>query len=131
MNYTPTYGWFYITSSDRTASWTGVGYFYNFLVGNTGVGPYATDGPIDAVMPGDIIQLALDQNRFQHSPVVTEIRGARPTPDTIYVTAHDYDCDCRPLNSYNYHKIRFLHIEGVRYAPRPQPRESEAPSDGQ
>ena len=24
MNYTPVYGWYYLSSSDRTASWTGV-----------------------------------------------------------------------------------------------------------
>ena len=41
MNYTPVTGWYYNSSSDRTASWTGVTYLYNFLVGNKSVGPYA------------------------------------------------------------------------------------------
>ena len=117
MNYTPTYGWFYINSEDRTASWTGVQYFYDFLTQNTGIGPYATDAPMSAVQPGDFVQFVLDQDIFQHTPVITEIRGREPTPDTIYVAAHSYDCDCRPLNSYPYRRLRFLHIEGVRYDP--------------
>ena len=41
MNYTPVYGWFYASSSSRTPSWTGVNYFYDFLVNNRGGGPYA------------------------------------------------------------------------------------------
>ena len=40
MNYTPIYGWYYITANDRTASWTGVEYLYRFLVGNEGAGPF-------------------------------------------------------------------------------------------
>ena len=36
MNYTPTYGWYYIDSNRRTASWTGVSYLYSFLVSNRG-----------------------------------------------------------------------------------------------
>ena len=30
MNYTPELGWYYISSSDRTAAWTGVNFLYNF-----------------------------------------------------------------------------------------------------
>lgn len=43
MNYTPVYGWYYITANDRTASWTGVQYLYNFLTGNLNAGPFGTD----------------------------------------------------------------------------------------
>ena len=31
MNFTPVFGWYYLSSSNRTASWTGVEYLYNFL----------------------------------------------------------------------------------------------------
>lgn len=78
MNFTPTYGWYYLTSSNRTASWTGVHYLYQFLTSNQGVGPYATETGLLQMRPGDIIQLALDEDRFQHSPVVVEIRGLIP-----------------------------------------------------
>ena len=32
MNYTKDTGWYYISSSDRTPSWTGVEYLYDFLI---------------------------------------------------------------------------------------------------
>ncbi|MDE5667595.1 MAG: amidase domain-containing protein, partial [Clostridia bacterium] len=32
MNFTPTFGWFYRSANDRTPSWTGVQFLYNFLV---------------------------------------------------------------------------------------------------
>ncbi len=115
MNFTPTYGWYYLTSSNRTASWTGVQYLYNFLTKNQGVGPYATETGLLQMRPGDVIQLDIEEDRFHHSPVVVEIRGLIPSPSTIYVAAHSYDCDCRPLSSYPYQDIRCLHIEGVRY----------------
>ena len=34
MNYTPVFGWYYISSAERTASWTGVEFLYNFLTQN-------------------------------------------------------------------------------------------------
>ena len=40
MNYTPTMGWYYSSGSNRSPSWTGVGYLYNFLTGNKSVGPW-------------------------------------------------------------------------------------------
>jgi hypothetical protein len=115
MNYTPVFGWYYITGNDRTASWTGVQYLYNFLTQNVGVGPYATDATVDKILPGDVIQLAIDREEFHHTPVVIEVRGPVATLENIYVAANSYDADCRPLTSYDYKKIRFLHIEGVRY----------------
>ena len=30
MNFTPVYGWYFLSDSRRTASWTGVEFFYNF-----------------------------------------------------------------------------------------------------
>ena len=32
MNFTPTFGWYFISSEDRSPSWTGVEFLYNFLV---------------------------------------------------------------------------------------------------
>ena len=32
MNYTPTFGWYYISLDNRSPSWTGVDYFYNFII---------------------------------------------------------------------------------------------------
>ena len=43
MNYTPTFGWYYISLQKRTPSWTGVTYFYDFLISNKGAGPWASE----------------------------------------------------------------------------------------
>ena len=43
MNYTPTMGWYYSSGSNRSPSWTGVVYLYNFLTGNKSAGPYGVE----------------------------------------------------------------------------------------
>ena len=113
MNDTPLLGWYYRSLQDRAPAWTGVGYFYNFLVRNTGPGPYGLDVDISQVEPGDFVQLASVGPDFHHTPVIVRIDG-RPSLRTIYVAAHTGDADHRPLSSYSMHKLRFIHIEGVR-----------------
>lgn len=109
MNYTPTFGWFYISANDRTPSWTGVEYLYNFLVGNEGVGPFAEEVGLDKLEVGDIVQLGRATGDFYHSPVVVRVTDGR-----IYIAAHSYDAFDRPLSSYNFAKARGIHILGVR-----------------
>lgn len=41
MNFTPTFGWYYIDINNRAPAWTGVEYLYNFLTDNEGEGPFA------------------------------------------------------------------------------------------
>ena len=113
QNYTPVYGWYYITPDRRSASWTGVQYFYNFLIGNRGVAPFGREVSIDAVEPGDFVQLATHRDQYHHTPVIVAA-GAQPRLQNILVAAHSYDADNRPLSSYDIRKIRFIHIEGVR-----------------
>lgn len=108
MNYAPTAGWYYLSASDRTASWTGVEYLYDFLVNNRSVGPYAHVAPRTEAQPGDIVQLADRSGDFYHSPVITAVSP------TILVAAHTFDALDRPLSSYSYASARFLHIDGVR-----------------
>lgn len=108
MNFTPVMGWYYRSSYDRTPSWTGVEYLYNFLVNNQSVGPYAHVVSQSEVMPGDVVQLGTWSGNFYHSPIITAI-----TP-TILVAAHTYDALDRPLSSYIYDTARFIHIDGVR-----------------
>lgn len=108
MNYTPVMGWYYRSSYDRTPSWTGVEYLYNFLVNNRSVGPFAHVVPQSEALPGDIVQLGTRDGDFYHSPIITAV-----TP-TILVAAHTFDALDRPLSSYNYDVVRFLHIDGVR-----------------
>jgi len=109
MNYTPVLGWFYKSANDRTASWTGVEYLYNFLVNNKGEGPFAEEVPLNELEVGDIVQLGRATGDFYHSPVVVSVSGER-----ILVAAHSYDAYNKPLYSYNFQQVRGLHILGVR-----------------
>ncbi len=108
MNYAPVTGWFYRSASDRTAAWTGVEYLHAFLVSNRSAGPFAHVAPQGEVEPGDIVQLGTRNGDFYHTPVIVAVRPA------ILVAAHTYDALDRPLSSYDYETVRFLHIDGVR-----------------
>lgn len=121
MNYTPDFGWYYISSDNRAPAWSGVQYLYNFLVGNKAEGPFASDVPIENVLPGDIIQLGDENYEFYHTMVITSV-GEQPNAENILVAAHTYDVNCRPLDTYNIINIRFLHIEGFRKETVEQPQ---------
>lgn len=113
MNFTPIYGWYYIDSSDRTASWTGVQYLYNFLIGNKqNSGPVAEQVDVKDIDLGDIIQLSFNGNDFVHSPIVVKA-GSPASLDNIFIAAHSYDRYNYPITNYIWKDIRFIHIVGV------------------
>jgi hypothetical protein len=109
MNYTPVFGWYYMDSDNRTASWTGVEFLYNFLTQNTGAGPYGALMNRGQLELGDVIQLGNRNGMFYHTLVVTGF-----LPRTYLVSAHTDDARNRPLNTYRFHRARFIHIQGVR-----------------
>lgn len=112
MNFTPTYGWYYISLNDRAPAWTGVDELYRFLTTNRGAGPRAVVTDLSQIRDGDIIQLKFSyKTRFDHSPVVVD--AGMGTPNTILVAAHSYDAYMRPLSSYRYVETRPLHITDV------------------
>lgn len=113
MNFTPTYGWYYIDANQKAPAWTGVEYLWNFLTRTgTSVGPIGQPCSLEQLRPGDLIQLSFSGAGFQHSPIVVSAR--RPiTPETLLVAAHSYDADNRPLSTYEYRSARFLHILGT------------------
>lgn len=113
MNYSSACGWFYISPSDRSASWAGVTSLYHFLVSNDGAGPYGYSTDRQGVLAGDLVQLAFEGRDFIHTLFIVMIRG-KPTLDNILVAAHTSDADCRPLSSYPFTAARFVHIEAVR-----------------
>lgn len=43
MNYDKNNGWYYINANNKSPSWTGVEFFYNFLITNKSVGPYGVE----------------------------------------------------------------------------------------
>ncbi|MBO5059428.1 MAG: amidase domain-containing protein [Clostridia bacterium] len=112
MNYTPTFGWYYISANDKSPSWSGVEFFYNFMTTNEGVGPFAQDVLLSELLPGDIIQLG-NASSFYHTLVLTMIKSIRGRLN-YYICAHNNDAFQRNLNTYSYSRIRCLHILGVR-----------------
>lgn len=110
MNFTPVTGWFYRSTNDRTASWTGVEYLYNFLTQNQGIGPYAEEVPLSGLQIGDIVQLGRATGDFYHSPVVVGFNRGE-----ILVAAHTFDTYGRRLSSYSFERSRGIHIIKVRY----------------
>jgi len=111
MNFTPTFGWYYRSLSDRAPAWTGVQFLYNFLVNNREEGPYAILSDADGVREGDVVQLQNEQGIFYHSLLVSSRRRGR-----ILVAAHCDDAFDRPLSSYRAAGIRYLHILGAKGA---------------
>ncbi|WP_411677905.1 amidase domain-containing protein [Caproicibacter sp.] len=108
MNYQKDTGWYYNSPSDRTASWSGVEYLHDFLVGNRGPGPFAVETDASGIQPGDLVQLG-NGARFYHTPVVVAVEK-----DGIYVAAHTYDVYMKPLDHYFFSQVRYLHIAGAR-----------------
>ncbi len=116
MNFTPDFGWYYINVDERAPAWTGVEFFYNFLLRNTpSQGPYAEEAELGALLPGDFVQLDFRGDGYGHTPIIVKI-GSPATPENTLVAAHSYDADYRPLSTYTYHSIRYLHILGA-YLP--------------
>ncbi|MDD4110259.1 MAG: amidase domain-containing protein [Clostridia bacterium] len=109
MNFTPTFGWFFINYLKYAPAWTGVIYLYNFLISNNNVGPYGKVVERNQVEIGDIIQLQNKMGEYHHSLIITSIRNGE-----LYVASHSMDSFNRTLLSYSYHNLRYIHIEGAR-----------------
>lgn len=114
MNYTPTFGWYYRSANQKAPAWTGVPYFYNFITRiKTSAGPFGKEVDIRQVQPGDFAQLRLSGGSFVHNPIIVAV-GAQPALGNILLAAHSQDADYRPLDTYPFQEVRFLHILGVR-----------------
>ena len=109
MNYTKTFGWYYISLNERSPSWSGVEFFYNFITSNAGVGPFGREATSDEVEIGDVIQLAKADGNFYHTLLIVGFDG-----EEILVSAQSVDAFMRPLSEYEYDISRFIKIEGVR-----------------
>jgi hypothetical protein len=113
MNYDQNNGWFYIDGNNKSPSWTGVNFLYQFLVTNRGRGPVVQEVGMDQLEVGDLLQLSFTGGGvFQHTPVITALKHPI-TPDNIYVTTHTPNKRNYSLTSeYTWIQIRFLHILG-------------------
>ena len=109
MNYKPIFGWYFISLDDRSPSWTGVEYFYNFIIENADVGPFGRVATSDELEIGDVIQLAKNEEGYYHSLLVVGFDG-----EDLLVAAQTDNAYARPLSTYNYDYARYLKILGVR-----------------
>ncbi|MGI6702358.1 MAG: amidase domain-containing protein [Christensenellales bacterium] len=112
MNYLPDKGWYYINGNNKSPSWTGVEFFYNFITNNISAGPFGEECGIGEVAAGDFIQLGNNRG-YYHTLTVVRIQGA-PSENSIYIATHTFDSLNRVLSSYSYMKSRFIKILGVR-----------------
>ena len=110
MNYQPTFGWYYISLNDRSPSWTGVQFFYNFMTENTDVGPFGKEVGPDEVEIGDVIQLGNNTDGFYHTLIIVGFDGEDPL-----IAAQTNDAYRRPLSTYDYDFLRYIKILGVRF----------------
>lgn len=103
MNYRG-YGWYYHNANNKSPSWTGVEYLYNFLISNKYEGPRGSVVSLNEVEIGDLIQLSFNGVVYGHTLIVTSI------DNEILICAHTIDSKDRLLNTYNYQKMRCIKI---------------------
>lgn len=109
MNYN---SWYYKNANEKSPSWTGVEFLYDFLVKNQGIGPHGVEVSQNQIQVGDLIQLSSDGQKFTHSLIVVGIGNVNYLSD-ILVATHTYDALGRSVATYDFEKIRFVHVENV------------------
>ena len=116
MDFTPDFGWYYISTDDRAPAWTSVAFFYDFITEqpvfaseNAGIGPFGREVRARESEVGDFIQLADEAGDYYHTLIITGFE-----PNDILVCAHTDDAINRRLSTYNFASLRFIHIDGVR-----------------
>lgn len=115
MNYTPDLGWYYISQNDRAAAWSGVEYFYNFLIGNAkgaignGAGPFAEEVSVQELQAGDFVQFG-NARGFYHTPVVVGFQEN----GVPLLAAHSNNTYAKPLTSWTFQRLRCIHILAAR-----------------
>ena len=89
-------------------------YFRNFLTRREiSQGPVGVPCQLADLRPGDLVQLSFNGEEFQHTPVVVAVRRPVLSLNDVLIAAHSYDADNRPLSTYTFQQIRFLHILGT------------------
>ena len=113
MNYQSPNGWYYRNANQKSPSWTGVEFLYQFLTQNKFLGPYGRMVLQKGVEVGDIAQISFDGNIFAHTVIIINT-GKEREVSQIYIASHTLDSFGKKLEEYITHQIRFIHIEGVR-----------------
>lgn len=108
MNYNKNNGWYYINGNNKSPSWTGVEFLYNFLTTNQGAGPQGEQTTINNLEIGDVIQLSFNGSTFSHSLIV--IQNGSNTSNTL-IAAHTFDTFGKRVSDYSFAKYRCVHIK--------------------
>lgn len=110
------FGWFYASPDDRAPAWSGVEFFYDYLVGDGGfspperrVGPFGEKIQPAMAEAGDVIQLADGSGDYYHTLIVVGRLG-----NELLVAAHTDDALDRPLSSYDFAALRCVRVWGFR-----------------
>ena len=119
----PSSGWYFNSSSDRTASWSGVTSFYNFITTNSSNGPYGTEVPYTESISaqydiGDIIQIDYSSTSYwDHSTVITgfDTNGTYIPLITSRSEAGSYNIDEKITDEYEDDDYRVIKLNGYRY----------------
>lgn len=109
MNYN---SWYYKNANEKSPSWTGVEFLYNFLINNKSIGPRGIEVAQNQIQLGDVIQLSSNGVSFTHSLMVVRINNVNYLSD-IFINTHSYDALWRPVSTYDFKKIRFIHIADI------------------
>lgn len=107
MNYSQNNGWYYINGNNKSPSWTGVEFLFNFLISNKGMGPKGEEKDIGSLKIGDIIQLSFNGQLYTHTLVV--IQNGTSVYNTL-IAAHTYDVFGKSVAEYGFEKYRCVHI---------------------
>lgn len=106
MVYNKANGWYYISSENRSPSWTSVESLASFLLRQTDKGIVGRKSDLSSLREGDLIQLRQNPYRFNHSLIISRISNGQ-----IYVCAHSFDALDRKFSSYSYLEAVGLKIE--------------------
>lgn len=107
MNYNKENGWYYINGNNKSPSWTGVEFLYNFLVSNKGAGPSGREELIENLNIGDVIQLSFNGTNFTHTLIV--VQNGTNIANTL-IASHTFDAFDKKVSDYLFEKYRCIHI---------------------
>lgn len=98
---TGNYQWYYYSDGNRSSSWTGVGYLYDYLINNDYIGPQGyliKDNQPYVASKGDIIQLKF-RNKSSYSHTLWITKHQTGTTSLTRIACHSSDRWNEPLDS--------------------------------
>ena len=113
MNYATELGWYYQTPNQKSPSWTGVNFLYQFLTGHSGPGPVAVECNPKELEIADLIQLSFTGDGvFHHTLVIVDL-VKNNHPEQIRIATHSPNLlNVKLSEAYSWAAIRHLHILG-------------------